>query len=146
MDPTNQQTSISGVIYNNALMLMLIFSGMYRYLFGALADSFLLIPINGAIIRGNNLVAAMTSFLTDYIMIGLQICLPVFCVILLLNAVLGTLAKVAPQMNMFAVGIQLKILVGLSILYLTSGMLSSAAGMIFTEVKKITVSFVEGML
>lgn len=146
MDPTNQQTSISGVIYNNALMLMLIFSGMYRYLFGALADSFLLIPINGAIIRGNNLVTAMTSFLTDYIMIGLQICLPVFCVILLLNAVLGTLAKVAPQMNMFAVGIQLKILVGLSILYLTSGMLSSAAGMIFTEVKKITVSFVEGML
>ena len=34
MDPaTRQQTSITGVIYQNVLMLMLIASGMYRYLF-----------------------------------------------------------------------------------------------------------------
>ena len=65
----------------------------------------------------------MISFMVNYIVIGFRICLPIFCVILLLNAVLGILAKVSPQMNMFAVGIQLKILVGLAVLFFSASML-----------------------
>lgn len=147
MDPTTKQnTSITGVFYQYVLTMMLIASGMYRYLLGALADSFLLIPINGAIFKGENLVSAMAAFMGDYITIGFRICLPVFCVILMLNAVLGVLAKVAPQLNMFAVGIQLKILVGLGVLFLSARMLSGAAGMIFEEIKRVTVALVEGMM
>lgn len=147
MDPaTRQQSSVTGVLYQYVIMLMLIASGMYRYLFGALADSFLLIPVNGAVLKGENLTAAVLFFLSDYITIGFRICLPVFCTILLLNAVLGILAKVSPQLNMFSVGIQLKVLVGLCIMFLTSGLLSGAAGLVFQEIKKITVTFVEGMM
>lgn len=147
MDPTSkQQASVTGVYYQYVVMLMLILSGMYRYLLGALADSFLLIPINGAVFKGDHLVSTMVQFLGDYITIGFRICLPVFCVMLLLNAVLGVLAKVAPQMNMFAVGIQLKVLVGFGILFLTTGMLSGVSSMIFNEIKQVTVSFVEGMM
>lgn len=146
MDPTNkEQTSVTGVLYQYVVMMMLIASGMYRYLLGALADSFLLIPVNGAIFKGENLTATLLQFLGDYITLGFRICLPVFCVALLLNVVLGVLAKVAPQMNMFAVGIQLKILVGLSVMYLTTSMFTGAAGFVFTEIKKLTVAFVEGM-
>ena len=65
---------------------------------------------------------------------------------LLLNCVLGVLAKVAPQMNMFAVGMQLKVLVGLVMLFLTVRMLPSAADFVFTEMKRMIVSFVEGMM
>ncbi|MBQ7780778.1 MAG: flagellar biosynthetic protein FliR [Lachnospiraceae bacterium] len=147
MDPTSkQQASVTGVYYQYVVMLMLILSGMYRYLLGALADSFLLIPVNGAVFKGDHLVSTMVQFLGDYITIGFRICLPVFCVMLLLNAVLGVLAKVAPQMNMFAVGIQLKVLVGFGILFLTTGMLSGVSSMIFNEIKQVTVSFVEGMM
>lgn len=147
MDPTSkQQASVTGVYYQYVIMLMLILSGMYRYLLGALADSFLLIPVNGAVFKGDHLVSTMVQFLGDYITIGFRICLPVFCVMLLLNAVLGVLAKVAPQMNMFAVGIQLKVLVGFGILFLTTGMLSGVSSMIFNEIKQVTVSFVEGMM
>ncbi|MCH5271206.1 MAG: flagellar biosynthetic protein FliR [Lachnospiraceae bacterium] len=147
MDPASrQQTSITGVIYQNVLTLMLIVSGMYRFLLGALADSFLLIPVNGAILRGENLVSTIVLFMGDYISIGFRICLPVFCVILLLNVVLGVLAKVSPQMNMFAVGMQLKIIVGLCVLFLTSGMLADASGFIFSEIRELTVAFVEGMM
>lgn len=147
MDPASRnQTSITGVFYQYVMFMMLIASGMYRYLLGALADSFLLIPVNGALFQGENLVAVMITFLADYITLGFRICLPVFCVILMLNAVLGVLAKVAPQLNMFAVGIQLKILVGLGVLFLSCGMLSGAASFVFTEIKRITVAFVEGMM
>lgn len=146
MDPmTKQSTSITGVYYQYIIMLLLIVTGMYRYLLGALADSFLLIPVNGAVFHTDLLLNAMIKFLGEYITIGFRICLPVFCVILLLNAILGVLAKVSPQMNMFAVGIQLKILVGLAVLLLTTSMLPGAANLIFTEMKRMIVSFVGGM-
>lgn len=146
MDPTTKEnTSITGVLYQYAFMLMLIASGMYRYLFGALADSFKLIPVNGAVFHADKLLDSMITFMSDYIIIGFRIVLPIFCVTLLLNAILGVLAKVSPQMNMFAVGIQLKILVGLSALFLTAGMLPSAADFIYQEMQQLIVSFIGGM-
>lgn len=143
MDPTTQQnSSITGVFYQYVLMLLMIATGMYRYLFAALADTFILIPVNGAVFRGDMLLDAMLQFLGDYVIIGFRIVLPVFCAILLLNAVLGVLAKVAPQMNMFAVGMQLKILVGLGVFFLTVNMLPGAADFIFEEMKRVMNSFV----
>lgn len=143
MDPTSrEQSSITGVFYQYVLMLMLVATGMYRYLFAALADTFVLIPVNGAVFRSDRLVDAMLQFLGDYVIIGFRIVLPIFCTILLLNAVLGVLAKVAPQMNMFAVGIQLKILVGLSVMMLTANMLPETADFIFQEMKRMINAFV----
>lgn len=147
MDPaTRENTSITGVFYQYVFMMLLIATGMYRYLFGALADTFTLIPVNGAVFRSDSLVQSMTDFLSDYIVIGFRIVLPVFCVVLLLNAILGVLAKVSPQMNMFSVGIQLKILVGLAVMFFTAAMLPGAADFIFQEMKKMIVSFVNGMM
>ena len=146
MDPTSREsTSITGVLYQYVLMFMMIATGMYRYLFGALADTFVLIPVNGAVFHADSLMKSMLQFLTDYVIIGFRIVLPIFCSILLLNAVLGVLAKVAPQMNMFAVGIQLKVLVGLSVLFFTAGMLPGIADFVFEEMKSMIISFVEGM-
>ena len=143
MDPTTQEnTSITGVFYQYVLMLMMIATGMYRYLFGALADTFTLIPVNGAVFRGDALLTSMLGFLGDYVVIGFRIVLPVFCTMLLLNTVLGVLSKVSPQMNMFAVGIQLKILVGLSVIFITAGMLPGTADYIFEEMKQMIQSFV----
>lgn len=147
MDPnTKESVSITGAFYQYTFMMMLIATGMYRYLLGALADSFSLIPVNGAVFRADSILQSMIAFMNDYIVIGFRIVLPIFCAILLLNAILGILAKVAPQMNMFVVGIQLKILVGLSVILLTIGMLSGAADFVYQEMKKMTEAFVGGMM
>ena len=147
MDPTTREsTSITGIFYQYVVMLMLIASGMYRYLFGALSDTFVLVPINGAIFKMDSLLVSVVKFLGDYIIIGFRICLPVFCVILMLNAILGVLAKVSPQLNMFAVGIQLKILVGLSVLLLSASMLPDAANFIFRQMKETITAIVGGMM
>ncbi len=147
LDPTSREnSSITGVLYQYAFMLMLIASGMYRYLIGALADTFTLIPVNGAVFHTDSLVASMTSFMVDYIVIGFRIILPVFCCILLLNAVLGVMVKVSPQMNMFAIGIQLKITVGLSVIFLTVGLLPNAAEFIYREMQEMMVSFIGGLM
>ncbi len=147
MDPTSRQSSsITGVMYQYAFTLMLIASGMYRYLISALADTFSLIPVSGAVFKSDSLLQSMISFMVDYVILGFRIILPVFCAILLLNAVLGVMAKTSPQMNMFAVGIQLKIITGLSVIFLTVGMLSDASDFLYQEMRKMIMSFVGGMM
>ena len=88
----------------------------------------------------------MLEFMADYIIIGFRICLPIFAVMIILNAVLGVLAKVSPQMNMFAVGMQMKVLVGLCILFLSTSMLPSAANFIYEQMQHMVSTFVEGMM
>ncbi len=147
MDPTTKESSsISGILYQYMITLMLIISGMYRYLLKALVETYQLIPVNGAVFKMDSLMLSMLRFMRDYIIIGFRICLPVFAVMIMLNAILGILAKVSPQLNMFAVGIQIKILVGLSVIFLTVGMMPGASDFIFTQMKTIIVSFIEGMM
>ena len=124
-DPiTKQNATLTGIYYQNLVMLLMLITGM----------------------NFDNLLSSFIQFLGDYMIIGMRICLPVFCTVMLLNAILGVLAKVSPQMNMFAVGIQLKVLTGLTVLFLTVGMLPDAANLIFTQMKRMVVAFVEGMM
>lgn len=142
-DPTTkEQTSITGLYYNYIILLMLMVSGLYQFLLQALIQTFTFIPINGVVFRMDAVVTTMLQFLRDYIIIGFRIALPVFCVILMVNAILGILAKVSPQLNMFAVGIQIKVLTGLFILFVTAGMMPIAAGFILDEIKKMVTAFV----
>ena len=87
----------------------------------------------------------MAAFLVDYVTIGFRLCLPVFAAMILLNSILGVLAKVSPQLNMFAIGIQTKILLGLAVLFLTVGMLPGASAMILGEIRKMVTVFVEAL-
>ena len=147
MDPaTRQNASFSGVYYQYMFTLFMIISGMYQYLLQALIDTFTLIPVNGAVFQIDSLISSMIGFMGDYVVIGFRICMPIVCVILLLNCVLGILAKVAPQMNMFAVGMQMKVLTGLCIMFLTVRMLPGAADFVFQEMKTMIAAFVEGMI
>ena len=91
------------------------------------------------------LLRTMLEFMKDYMVIGFRITLPVFIVSFTMNIVLGILAKVSPQLNMFAVGMQLKILVGLGILFLTSSMLSIASDFVFDQMKILIQEFAYGL-
>ncbi len=146
MDPTTKESAtITGIYYNYMVLLMLMISGMHRYLLKALAETYILIPVNGMIFHSDRLLSSMIGFMANYILIGFRICLPIFAVMIILNAVLGILAKVSPQLNMFAVGIQMKVLVGLGVLFLTTAMLPGAANFVFEQMKRMIVSFVEAM-
>lgn len=147
MDPTTKEDmSISGLWYQYAVMLVLIVSGMYQYIMKALAESFLLIPVGEAKFPTDGLLNVMLQFMADYILIAFRICLPMFAVMIILNAILGILTKVAPQMNMFSVGMQMKVLVGFLVLFITIGMLPSISDMVFKEMKIMMVAFVEAMM
>jgi flagellar biosynthetic protein FliR len=146
-DPTtNENSSITGVLLQYGVMLILYTSGLHRYLLQALMETYTLIPIDKISINTDKLITSLITFLGDYIVIGFRICLPVFASITLMNIVLGLLAKLAPQMNMFSVGIQLKLLAGLSVLIITVGMLPDISNFISTTMQQLIVSMVESMM
>lgn len=145
-DPiTNEQVSITGTFYNYILLLILIASNMHQYILRALIDAYQLIPVGGVVFDLDELNQTFLSFLGDSMILGFRIVLPVFAVILVTNVILAVLAKVAPQMNMFVVGLQLKVLMGLMAMFLTIGLFSNISDFIFTEMKQMIVSVIKGM-
>ena len=57
---------------------------------------------------------------------------------LLINVILGVLAKAAPQMNMFVVGIQIKLIVGMVVLLLLVQTLPTVSDFIFDKMKDVS--------
>ena len=113
MDPTtNVQVGI--------LVILLLYTSsasdgigtLYRYLISAIVETYNVIPI-GQVKFSASIYNDIIGFMSDYFVIGFRIALPVFSAILLLNVILAILARIAPQMNMFVVGMQLKIFVGI---------------------------------
>lgn len=145
-DPvTRENTTITGTIYNYLILMILVASNMHHYIIRAFCDVYKLIPIQYPDLHFDQVYRVFTQYLVDSIVIGFRIVLPFFCATLLLNVVLGILAKVAPQMNMFAVGIQMKVLVGLMIMFLTISLMPTVSDFIFTEMKVMMVAAVNAL-
>lgn len=145
-DPmTNSQVNITGNLYNYFLLMLLIVTDMHHYILNAVVDSYELIPIAGQSFDWEHLFSSFLMFMTDLFVIAFRIILPIFVVSMILNVILGIMAKVAPQMNMFAVGMQLKVLVGFLVMFLTIRLLPNISNFIFKEMKKLMVAFIEGM-
>ncbi len=132
-DPiTSTQVTITGNLYTYAVMLMLFATNLHQYLVRALTDSFTVLPV-GAVSLNAGIYELMKRFMGDYFVIGFRIILPVFASMLVVNTVLAILARVAPQMNMFVIGMQLKVFVGLAVLVLMIMMITGVADLIFRE-------------
>lgn len=142
---TQMQITISGNLYYYFVLLLLIVSDMHIYILRAACDSFSVVPIGGAQFQWEHLSESMIRYMGDLFVIGFRIFLPFFATIMILNCVLGIMAKVAPQMNMFSVGIQMKLIVGLIVMFLTVFLLPSISNFIFNEIKQMVVLIIEGL-
>ena len=146
LDPlTRSNTGFMGSFYQYILVLVMLVTNMHYYFLRAIVETFSLIPIGGAKFSSEKIMTTMIQFMTDYITISFRLCLPIVAAMLLLNAILGILAKTAPQVNLFSVGIPIKLLVGLSILFLTMGTLPSASEFIFKEMRVMVTAMVDSM-
>ena len=144
-DPTTRmQVGIMGNFYYYMMMLLLIISGMHQYLVSAIIETYRVIPIGG-VKFGAGIYTGIIGFMSDFFVIGFRIALPVFAAILMLNCILAILAKVSPQMNMFVVGMQLKIFVGIFVILFTISMLPSVSNFILDEIERMFAMLVRSM-
>lgn len=118
LDPTmNSQVPLTGnFIYILTTLFFLAIDG-HHILLSALFKSYSVLPIDGFAFT-EAMVNNMTTIFSDIFLIGFKISIPVIAAALLSEVALGILSKTVPQMNVFVVGIPLKIGVGLITLYL----------------------------
>ena len=115
-------------------MLVMLVSDMHLYILKAIVESFNIIEL-GKVSVGMDIYVVLLKFLVEYFIIAFRIILPIFTAMLITNTVLGILAKAAPQMNMFVVGMQLKVVVGLAVLFFTAATIGNVTNFIFEEMK-----------
>ena len=139
------EVTLTGNFYYYLVMILMITSNFHTYLIQAIADSFSVIPIAGQVFDWDHMLNTIVRYMGDIFVIGFRIFLPFFACIMILNCVLGIMAKVAPQMNMFSVGMQLKVLVGFVVIFLTVFLLPDVANMILKEIKTMVRLIAEGM-
>ena len=139
----NTEITITAEFYNMLVMLIMLCSNMHYFILSALSDSFQLIPLGKVTIDTGTLYDTMIA---DYFIISVRIALPVMISIMLLNVVLGVLAKTAPQMNMFVIGIQLKIFVGFAVLLVTIGFLPNITEFIYKEMQTVVTGVLKAFM
>lgn len=131
-DPTSggQTPVITEVL---GLLTALIFLSLNGHLLAlsVLADSFTLLPVTATPIRA----AALSSLLAwsaTLFSTGLLLALPLITALLIANIALGVLARIAPQLNLFAVGFPVTLALGFLVLLLTLPYIGSQMEGLFT--------------
>lgn len=136
-DPNNNiQVTITSSILNYAVMLTMVVTNLHLFVLRAVIDSFVLIPVGEAVFSPM-FYQGYLGYLFDFMVLAFRIILPVFAALLVVNAILAVLAKAAPQMNMFVIGFQLKIFVGLAVLTIMMLFLPSISEMIFEQMMEL---------
>jgi flagellar biosynthetic protein FliR len=118
LDPTmNTQVPLIGnFMYIITTILFLAIDG-HHILLAALYKSYSILPINGFAFT-EAMVNNITVIFAEVFVIGFKISIPVIAAALLAEVALGVLSRTVPQMNVFIVGIPLKIGIGLLTLYI----------------------------
>lgn len=116
IDPLNgtQAPLMGNFKYIIAILVFLQVDG-HHYLVQALFDSYQVIPI-GEIFFENGFISYLISYFGSIFVIGMKLALPVLGTLLFTDIILGIMSRTVPQMNIFMIGMPVKILLGLGVL------------------------------
>ncbi len=99
-----------------ALLMYLVIDG-HHYLLQALIQSYQIVPVMGLNLGGSFFDLLMTIAAQMFV-IAVKIAAPIIIAVLVADIAMGFVARTVPQMNVFIVGLPLRILVGLITLML----------------------------
>ena len=124
IDPqSNMQVPVVANLYNIIALLMLFSINGHHMIISSLFYSYKILPIGTAVIT-EVLVVDVVRMFGEMFSIAFKITAPIIAAIFITNVALGILAKTVPQMNVFMVGMPLKIIIGLLTLILVIPMFS----------------------
>ncbi|MGV8146362.1 MAG: flagellar biosynthetic protein FliR [Alkaliphilus sp.] len=116
MDPNlNVQVPVMGNFFNNLVSFIFIVVNGHHLIIRALIASYEFLPIGFEFAIRTTLIDHLAKIFTQFFMLAVQFSAPVLIAIFLANVLLGILARTMPQMNVFIVGLPLKIAVGMVI-------------------------------
>ncbi|MCL2170586.1 MAG: flagellar biosynthetic protein FliR [Defluviitaleaceae bacterium] len=147
-DPLGQQQApVSGNLYFFIVTIFFIVTGAMNHIIFILFESFGVIDIGTAEVVGNaDLIAQTLNIIVIYFHLGVRIAVPITGTLLAVDIILGILVKAVPQMNVFVVGLPLKVFLGSILLYLTLPMLQPIFANVFNHVVGFIMEMIRGMV
>ncbi len=119
LDPlSNIQVPITANLYFMLAMIIFLVTNGHHMLIRALYQSFDILPLGSAVIK-SDLVDNIVVVFKDMFSVGFKIAAPIVAAVIVTDVVLGIISKTIPQMNVFVLGMPLKILIGLIIIFIT---------------------------
>ena len=118
-DPaTNAQANGASRFLGTLATLLFVATNGHLFLLGAVIHSFEVFPVTGGLGKLFETFQAGRMGAELFYM-GLWISLPVICILMFVNMVLGVVSRVAPQINIFAVGFPVTLTAGLVGIFMT---------------------------
>ena len=107
--------SVTGTLLN-ALMILLFFAANgHHTLLRIFMTSGTIVPY-GMVAIGTEVASAMLELFVECTVLSIKLCMPILGAELLGQLGMGILMKVIPQINVFAINIELKVIIGLGLL------------------------------
>jgi len=146
-DPVTQiQVPIIGNLFFLVLTAILVQTGGLHALLSAIFFSYDILPIGKAVILNNHaLINIIMELMMNYVVIAVQAALPIIGAILIIDIAMGLLVKAVPQMNIFVVGMPIKLLAGLILLYMMAPILSYIYDTVFDLAYLAVMNVLKGM-
>lgn len=117
-DPSSQtSTTVTASLLNLLLMLLFFAANGHQTLLRIILVSGRIVPF-GAAAFGQELYGAVVELFINCTILGIKLCMPILAAELLGQMGMGILMKVIPQINVFAINIELKVIIGLTLLLL----------------------------
>lgn len=114
LDPvTGVQTSVFGRFYSLFASVLLFVTGGHLLLVRGFLTSFEALPVDG--FRSARVAEILTADVTTFFMGALQIAAPLVAALFLTDVALGLLSRAAPEMNVFLLGLPIKVFVTISL-------------------------------
>jgi len=111
--------------------------GGHREVIVALRRTFSVVPLAG-FAPAEGMLAMVVAVLGASFVLALKIAAPVLITLLLVTVAMGIVQRTVPQLNMFTVGIPVRLIVGLAVLALTlsvfAGLVEEAVGSVLTRI------------
>ncbi len=146
MDPTsNAQVPSLGKLYQLAFAVLFIVSGGYHWFIQMVVESFKVIPLNQAIFN-ESLTYTIIQAVAEYFLIGFKLAIPILSILIIIDCGLGILARTVPQMNMFVIGIPLKMLILFILIIITINLIPTFNTMITNGLTNTIMNLIQGMM
>lgn len=143
IDPQNKiQVPLMGNFYYILAFLFMLLINGHHIIINALVDSYNYIPL-GKLVYDENAMEIIVNGLVRAFEIGFKLSFPVVAIIFLTDIVLGIMAKTIPQMNVFVVGMPLKIFIGLAIIMITIPIFYNSIVEIFNIISNDIYKFIK---
>lgn len=114
LDPQYQtQVPLAGNFYYMISLTVFLCINGHHQLIGAIIKSFEILPLGNTITLEDELLNNVLYIFTNTFSIGVKIALPIVAMVFLTDFALGIIARTVPQMNVFIVGLPIKILIGI---------------------------------